>query len=246
LENLSDSEDINRAWKNIKGIIKTSGEDGLDVHELKQHKPWFDEECLHFLDQRKQDKMQWVQDTKQSNVDNLNNVQCGAGRHFRNKKKAYLKAKIDELETNSKIKNIRDLYRGINNFKKGYQPRSNIVKDDKSDLVADCHSILARWRNHFSQLLNILGVYDIRQTGPTTCEVKPALAKLRSHKSPDTEQIPTELITAGGRTTSSEIHRFINSIWNKEELPEQWKELDIFPVYKMGEETDWAHYFCQT
>ena len=50
-------------------------------------------------------------------VDNLNNVWHGAGRHFRNKKKAYLKAKIDELETNSKIKNIRDLYRGINDFK---------------------------------------------------------------------------------------------------------------------------------
>ena len=37
-------------------------------------------------------------------------------------KKEYLKAKIDELETNSKIKNIRDLYRGINDFKKVYSP----------------------------------------------------------------------------------------------------------------------------
>ena len=44
------------------------------------------------------------------------------------KKKAYLRAKIEELEINSKIKNIRDLYRGINDFKKGYQPRCNIVK----------------------------------------------------------------------------------------------------------------------
>jgi len=41
------------------------------------------------------------------------------------KKKAYLRAKIEELETNSKIQNIRDLYRGINDFKKGYQPRCN-------------------------------------------------------------------------------------------------------------------------
>ena len=57
--------------------------------------------------------MQWVHDPSQSNVDNLNNVRREANRHFRNKKKAYLKAKIEELETNSKIKNIRDLYRGI-------------------------------------------------------------------------------------------------------------------------------------
>jgi len=58
--------------------------------------------------------------------------------------KEYLKAKIEELETNSKIRNIRDLYRGVRDFKKGYQPRTNTVKDDKSDLIADCHSILAR------------------------------------------------------------------------------------------------------
>ena len=45
-------------------------------------------------------------------------------------KKEYLKAKINELEANSKIKNIRDLYRGINKFKKGYKPRTTIVKNE--------------------------------------------------------------------------------------------------------------------
>ena len=77
-----------------------------------------------------------------------------ASRHFRNKKKADLKAKIEELEINSKLKNIRGLYRGINDFKKSYQPRTNIV-NEKGDLVADPHSILARWRKYFPQLLNV-------------------------------------------------------------------------------------------
>jgi len=71
LENLSDSEDINRAWENIKENIKSAAKDTLDLHELKRHKPWFDEECLHFLDQRKQVKIQYVQNPSQSNVDNL-------------------------------------------------------------------------------------------------------------------------------------------------------------------------------
>jgi hypothetical protein len=57
--------------------------------------------------------MQWVQDANQRNVDNLNNVRCEAIRHFRNKMEEYLKAKIDELKTNSQIKNIRDIYRDI-------------------------------------------------------------------------------------------------------------------------------------
>jgi len=42
------------------------------------------------------------------------------------------------------IKNIRDLYRGINDVKKGNQPRTNIVKDEKGDLVANSHSVLVR------------------------------------------------------------------------------------------------------
>ena len=48
-------------------------------------------------------KLQCVQDPSQSNVNTLNNVRREATRHFRNKKKAYLKAKIEELETNRKI-----------------------------------------------------------------------------------------------------------------------------------------------
>jgi hypothetical protein len=97
---LSDSEDVNRAWENIKENIKTSAKESLGLHKLKQRKLWFDEECLGFVDQTKQAKMQWVEDPNQSSV---------VCRHFRSKQKEYLKAKIDETETNSNIKNIRNL-----------------------------------------------------------------------------------------------------------------------------------------
>jgi hypothetical protein len=63
-----------------------------------------------FFDRRKQAKMQWLQDPNQSNVGNLNNVGHEASILYRNKKKEYLEAEIDELETNSRIKNIIDLY----------------------------------------------------------------------------------------------------------------------------------------
>ena len=59
LENLNEDEEVNRTWENIKENIKTSAKESLGVHEWKQHKPWFDEECLGFLDQRKQAKLQW-------------------------------------------------------------------------------------------------------------------------------------------------------------------------------------------
>jgi hypothetical protein len=105
---------------------------------------------LKLLDQRKQAKLQWLHDPSKINGDILNNIRCDAGRHFRNKKREYLKDKINELATNSKNKNIRDLYRGIKEFKKAYQPRHNLPKDENGDLLADSHNILNRWKNYFS------------------------------------------------------------------------------------------------
>jgi hypothetical protein len=81
---------------------------------LKKHKPWFDEGCSELLDRLKQAKFQWLQDPRGKNEDNLNNVRCEARRYFINKRREYLKDKINELATNSKNKKIRDLYRGIN------------------------------------------------------------------------------------------------------------------------------------
>jgi hypothetical protein len=81
------------------------------------------------------------------NGDNLNNIRRETSRHFRNKKRKYLKDKIDELATNISNKNIRDLCRRIKYFKKGYQSRSDLVKDENGDQLADSHIILNRWKN---------------------------------------------------------------------------------------------------
>ena len=62
------------------------------------------------------------------------------------------------------------MYTSISDFKKGFLPRINVVKDEKGDLVTDCRSILVRWRNHFSQLLNVLGVNDVKPRKIHTAE----------------------------------------------------------------------------
>ena len=111
------------------------------------------------------------------------------------------------------------MYRGINDFKKGYQPRTNIVKDEKGDLVTDSTHILVTWRNHFSELLNIHAVNEVRQPKihtaeplvpePSAFEVELAIEKLKSHKSSGVDQIPAELIKEGGRTIRYQNHKLI-------------------------------------
>ena len=94
------------------------------------------------------------------------------------------------------------MYRDTNDFKKGYQPRTITVKDEKGDLVVDSHSVMARWRSYFSQLLNVHGVNDVRQAEihtveplvaePSAFDVELAIEKLKSHKSPGIDQIPAD------------------------------------------------------
>jgi hypothetical protein len=93
--------------------------------------------------------------------------------------------------------------------------------------------------------LNVHSVSDVRQlkihtaeplvTQSSPFETGIAIAKLRRCRSPDIHQMAVELILAGDERLHSEIYKFINSIWNKEELPHQWKKPIIVPTYKMGD-----------
>jgi hypothetical protein len=93
-------------------------------------------------------------------------------------------------------------------------------------------------------VLNVHGVHDVRQMDihtaeplvpePSLVKVEIATGKLKSYKSPGTDLILAESIRTGSETLYSEIHRLTCSIWNKEELPQQWKESIIIPIHKKG------------
>ena len=93
-------------------------------------------------------------------------------------------------------KNIRHLYKGTSEFKK---PRTNTAKGEKGDLVADPNNIFPKWRNYFSQLLNVHRVKGVRQNeihtadpqvlDPSAFEVERDIAKLKRHKSSGVYQL---------------------------------------------------------
>jgi hypothetical protein len=99
------------------------------------------------------------------------------------------------------------------------------VKNEKDDVLADSHRNSNRWKNYFSQLLNVHNVSDVRQLkvhvhtaeplvpGPSRLEVEIAIAKLKKYKSPCSDRIPSKLIQAGGKILASENHNLINSVW---------------------------------
>ena len=84
---------------------------------------------------------------------------------------------------------------------------------------------------------------------PSAFEAGLAIGKLKNYKSLGIDHIPAELIKAGVRTIYSAIHKLIISVWNKVELPEEWKESIIVPIYRRGVKqiviTIGAYHYCQ-
>jgi hypothetical protein len=101
-------------------------------------------------------------------------------------------------------------------------------------------------------LFNLHRVSDVRQIeihtaeplvpDPCPSDVEIGVAKLKKYKSPRSDQIPAELIQAGGEILRSKIHKPINSILNKETLTDKCKEFIIVPVHKKGDKTDCSVY----
>jgi hypothetical protein len=110
------------------------------------------------------------------------------------------------------------------------------------DLFTDSHGILAIWSKRFSQSFYLFGVNDFRKTevhkskpiGPESIAFgfEMSIEKVRGRKLLGIDHIPTEMFKAWDKTISLEVQKLINTIWNKEELPEEWKESIIIPIYK--------------
>jgi hypothetical protein len=73
---------IKRAWETIRQTITISVKGSSGCYKQKKHKPWCDGGCSELLYQRKQDKLQWLQDPSEINGDNLNNIRPETRRHF--------------------------------------------------------------------------------------------------------------------------------------------------------------------
>jgi len=101
------------------------------------------------------------------------------------------------------------------------------VENETGDLLADSHNILKRWKYYFCWLLTIRGINNVSPRGMHIAKSLYLRLVLLRYKlllqSSGIDQMVGELIQAGCITLHAKIHKFISSIWNKEELLQLWK-----------------------
>jgi hypothetical protein len=126
------------------------------------------------------------------------------------------------------------------------QPRTKVVKDDNGGLLSTGEIItsISYWMHSYMTVMMLDGNAYSRAicNWTSSFEAETDNENLKRYKSTCTDQILAELIQAEGNKLHSRIHTFIYSIWNEEELPQQWKESITICIYKNGDKTDCSNY----
>lgn len=248
LDKMEQTGDIEEDWEKIKTVMKMAAKEA-DVNVRRSQKPWFDEECLVELERR--NKLRLMVLTKKTEEVNraYREQRKNTKRKIRRKKREYNENKLRQIEESYKNNEVRNLYQGIRKEKKGYQPRTIIYKDKDNKTVVGEDEILGLWRDYFDELLN--GIEDEmnieeeteihrrdqeeeEQRPPTVEEIQEIIRKLKNDKSPGSDQITAEMFKYGGIKLEQQIQKLIKEIWLKEQLPNDWTEAILCPIYKKG------------
>ena len=143
-----------------------------------------------------------------------------------------------------------DLHNFYDALKRVYGPTDRslapVRSQDGTTLYTGKNEIMARWKEHYSTLLNTRNpsvpnclesipshpTISELSSAPTLQEVTNAINNLKNNKSPGGDGIPAELLKYGGQTLNGRLHELIQDMWREEEVPQQWKDAKIVSIYK--------------
>ena len=172
----------------------------------------------------------------------------------RRKKRQALDRNLDEIESNRRHGHTRAQYQGINQIRKGYQPRQELIRNKEGKVLTNSEAIKSRWMEYFSELLNrpepeILANIEMQDIGleeavelPTRDEILREIEDLKNNKAAGNDGVNAELIKYGGQRMQDEIVRIVHCIWNNEIMPGGWGEGVIIPFHKKNDRAICSNY----
>ena len=138
------------------------------------------------------------------------------------------------------------MYQTINEFKKGYQHKFNMIRNNKRELAMNIKERAEIWKEYFDKLLNTeepkelikIGNREINEVEVeelTTEGVKKAMRNLKNYKVAGTDGIHPELTKYGGNKLLNRIYELMRQILGEERKAEEWKGTIIVPIHKKGD-----------
>ena len=175
-------------------------------------------------------------------------------RSIKKDKRDYIDDQARQAETAARQGNLRDLYLVTKKLTGKFQQTDKPVKDKNGTPLTTTNEQQKRWAEHFRELLNRPTSYsppDIPSAEtelpnscdkPSKAEVKKAIMTMRSGKAAGPDEIPAEAIKADTETAVNMLYSLFSKIWEREEVPAQWKEGIIIRLPEKGDLRDCSNY----
>jgi hypothetical protein len=207
---------------------------------------WYNEECKEILEEQNDARLKMLQRKTRSNIEAYKEARREARKVCRRKKKYNEEEKLEDLQEKYKRNRTKQLYECIRKIRTGFQPRTTMCKNKHGVIVGEEKDVLEVWVTYFKELLNpktnTTTSEEITYFGPESNIVVPTLQEtlgvirnLKNNIAPGEDSITAELIKYGCRKLWNRIHQLIKTIWETEQMPQEWGTAIICPIYKEGD-----------
>ena len=249
---------IENAWQDLKQIIDEASRKAIPEYQAKKRNEWFDEECRIITEKKNQAYKIMVQKHYTRHAEEkYKELRREEKRTHRRKKQTYLDGLYTEIENLKTQKESRKFYQLVNNIRGEFNPRTIACKNENGEMIRDTEDVLIRWREHFKTLLK--GTDNEKETvmnnsmptindaeeehnPPTPYEIELAVKKLNNNKSSGPDGIKAELMKINETKLNKALHDIICTIWTQEQMPTEWEEGSVCPIYKKGDKLECCNY----
>lgn len=255
LDGLGDS---GTEWKQLRDVIVEAAEQEFGYGGRREINEWFDEECADMIERLKAARVIVGERVTRSKQLHFRKLQRDKKKMFRKKKRDFERQEVAEIERLHMERDTRRMFQKMGETTKAFVPVSHMCRKTNGELVCDTDGVLARWKEHFEELLNEdMTEEDDEQTRytreyleedgkdfppPDITEVDEAIRRLKNHKAPGDDGITAEILKAGGSQLVKALHSLILRIWSDEKLPEEWMISVICPIHKKGDKLVCSNY----
>ncbi|MFP3037177.1 MAG: endonuclease/exonuclease/phosphatase family protein, partial [Candidatus Karelsulcia muelleri] len=239
-------------WEGIKtSLVKSS----LEVAPLKKHKKhrWWNESCEEALNLRMLAWKKWHASKKDKHYIEFKNQRSLTAKIIRTAKRNFERDQLLQIEEEFRKNNTRTFYKTFKQGLQGYRPPNLCFRDERGKLALNNQENCEILAGYFKKLLNSEEPLErfpkqvpsckYENSGPPSVEeIQQIIREMKNNKAPGDDSIVAEMWKYANVETVQKLQRVIQDIWEKEELPEEWRYAIIHPIHKKGDRTDTNNY----
>ena len=257
LEQLVDDMNIEEHWQQIKNIWKDTCSEVLGDKERK-NKDWITTDTVNLIKERKNRKADLnrckTRGAKAKAYKVYGEANKKVKQNIRRDKIKYIEELADEAEEAAEKGNMRDLYNITRKLTGKYKQSSGLIKDKRGNVISNTKEQMKRWKEHFEELLNMPKPQvppeiepaeeelQINCERPSKEEIMKAIKNLKDRKATGPDNIPAEAIKADKDISTELLYNLLGKIWEREEIPVEWKEGHLIKLPKKGDMHECTNY----